>query len=521
MKTTRHSLTIGRALLKGRPLIAISSYVLLSIGLLLPAARADNTYQAVASLKSSPTLPGSPQFGDAYGQGVLLHGNYLFVAAPVARPLGLTIAGAIYVYRRSGEGSPWQNTQIITTNGLSDHIGGFKMEARDETLFFSAVGTPVGPIPNDTLGNQNFTGSVQIYHLGKNGQWTFGQSIDSSIPGLQDLTPVSGAAALNPFIPAFLNQQGASLGLFFSVDTKSEVMLVGAEYQAGVDAAHHALVNAGAVYAFKNNKATGRWQLVQKLTNPDGMSANDTFGANVVLNGDMALISNGVLVQTPRIINPSPNSSVYVYRQDKKTGTWAFQQKLIGDQQGPSFVFSPAFGGTIPVGDGFGSALALNEDYAVIGAALESKGAGTPLSGAAYFYDVTESHGQKTLTFRQKFFSDDPTAQGTSFVNVLLDDNVALISDPTRSGPAGQAQGGLLVFKNAHGAWTRTQTLYDPQGIGFGFFGFSASKQGNQIAVGSSTFTPNIFFQTIGNPLLAPPPPFFFPGSVVIFSKHD
>ena len=119
------------------------------------------TLEPKASFISS--IPGSPLFGDGYGATVSFNGDWTFVSAPIAHPDNKAVAGAIYVYKKGHNG--YEETQIITTNGTSDHLGGIQIFSRDDWLLFSLIGTPKGPIQDGSLENQNFQGSIRIYHL--------------------------------------------------------------------------------------------------------------------------------------------------------------------------------------------------------------------------------------------------------------------------------------------------------------------------------------------------------------------
>lgn len=466
------------------------------------------TYLTQQTLSS--TISGTPVLGDGYGQTIKLYDKWMFVAAPYSSTDGKSNAGAIYVYRRKD--SNWTNTQVITTGGTSDLLGAFQIEMQGRFLFVSAIGTPTGPIPNDIPAEQDFTGAVLIYRYDDMEKvWKFSQSIDRTTNGLAELTPINTATASNPPLVASEIQQGASFGLNFSVDLKNKILLVGAPYQQGQDSSGNAVVNAGAAYAFRLNE-NRQWGFVQKITNPDGIVANDTFGANVCIKGRFALISNAQLLQPTRTGN---NSAVYVYHLS--SGQWNHLQKLTGDQSTPATINSPSLG-NIAVGDAFGSSLALDDRWAIIGAALECRTPGGPLSGAAYFYRLAKVDGIKQLTRTQKIFSDDPNAQGTSFIHVALQGETALISDPTRTGPAGPAQGGVLVYRLKDNLWQHTHTLYDPNGQPFGFFGVGVSKFDKYYAGGDGPTIAGQFFSTIGNPVIAVPA--LNPAEVVIFQRQ-
>ncbi|CRX37507.1 hypothetical protein [Estrella lausannensis] len=477
-------------------------------------------------------IPGSPTLGDGFGNTVTLHEDkdWLFVTESVAEPEGTVIPGAVYYYKKKG--SQFENKQILETGGIGDHLGLLDLQTHGKWLFVSAPGTPLG---NTDPSQADFTGALLIYHL-EDGEWKLRQTLDRNTPGLEDLTPAN-PASLNPVIPAQIFQQGASFGFNFSVDLAHGLLLVAAQYQQNLDAENQPLMNSGAVYAFHLSSSKGEWELFQKITNPAGSVANDAFGAQVALYEDMALISNGVVAQTPRLeftavslpvpvppLPSSPNSSVFLYHFHDKE--WHHLQTVSGDQQTGTAItlgpfFSPFITGPVSIGDGFGCALALNKYWAVIGACFEAAApnGSTTLSGAAYFYSISGSGKDASLVRQQKVFSDDPTTQGTSLINISLRKDTVLISDPLHVGPEGQVnQGAILVYKFHKDRWEHKDTLFDPSGAAKDFFGFGIAQNGDYVAGGTGSFTAAVTFLNVGLPLVVTP----FPlnnGKVVLYKR--
>jgi len=493
--------------MKNKVLFPFLSFIFLSIS--FNSLNAETAYVPVQTLLPRQDIPFNPAAGTGFGVTVLVKDDFAFVTSPFVRPDNKPIEGAVYVYKKKG--GEWVNTQILETHGDSDHLGLFQVELHGRWLFISSIGTPVGLIPNDVLTNQNFSGSVVIYKLNRKGQFELFQIIDRSLPGLENLSVIS-PAALNPAIPAFLNEQGANFGLHFDVDLENQTMIVGAQYQAAVDGTGATLINVGAAYILKQN-SDKTWSLSQKLVSPDGPRANDSFGGNVALHDGVALVSSALFVQAPKLGN-NFQTNVYVYREID--GQFIFQEKLFGNQLTPSIINSPVVG-TVALGSNFGSSLALDDKWAIIGAGFETRTPGGTLSGAAYFYKVKKSDQSAHLSFKQKVFSDDPQTQATALQEVTLSGNTALIGDPGRTGPNGPSQGGVLVYKNEGGTWVQKQVLYDPNGKPFSFFGASASKSGKYIFAGSDIFALQKLLSALGNPLLPPNPNSALPTEVVVF----
>ncbi len=490
-------------------------FLLLSVlGLLgSPLSGQAATFEPIATL--TPLIPGSPTLQDDYGQVIYFHDDYLFVGAPLARPDPTKVSeGAVYVYKKAGD--QWINTQILITNGMLDHFSALTIKALDDWLFISGIGTPIGPIPNDTAANQNFTGSIQIYRRDKHSdQYVFYQAIDRFTPGLENLTVADPGALTQPIVgPIPLIEQGAAFGLSFDLDPKNELLLVGAGAQLNIDSSGNPLINSGVVFAFKHKH--NQWKLIQTLYNPDGVAANDTFGGVVKINKKFALISNSDIFTEAHL---NTNSSVYLYRFHE--GQWHFLQKIRGDQTSTLPLFVPILGGNVLIGDNFGASIAFDGKWALIGSPFENLGTPT-VKGAAYLFKLENSHcgcGAK-LVFQQKIISDDPNALLTG-VNVALQGKTALVADPTHTGPQGQiAQGAILVY-HLNKRWTKEATLFDPNGGAFELFSNGLAVNHNLIFGGTGTALSFLFLNRFPVPPLLDIPLPLQQNKVVIWKRHS
>lgn len=453
--------------------------------------------EPIASFNSS--IPGSPDFKDGYGATVRFNNDWVFVSAPIARPDNKVIAGAVYVYKKSATG--YEQTQIITTSGTSDHLGLFEIISNDDWLYVSLIGTPQGNIPEDLAENQDYAGSVQIYHL-ENGQWIHHSSLDNSTPGLEELTYIS-AGGRNPMLNPFYHEQGANFGLNFSLNWEHRVLLVGAQYQANLNpVTTDALINVGAAYAFHFNDETKKWVLAQKITNPEGFFENDVFGSYVATDGNYALVSNSPLFQ----LSKHTNTAVYVYKRIQ-CGRWEYVQKLTGDQTNSTWAsLVIPFGFHLPLhqGDAFGSGLILKDGRAIITASLENLGTSS-IKGAAYFYQLN-SNGLFERVF--KATSSDPNSQRFGFPTVRLDNDKVYISDTNYSGDAGTSQGAIAVYSFNNEQWNFEGNLLSPNALPFEFFGESFDVKDNIIGVGTGLFNSGFISRVVGTPPIKVPMPY-------------
>jgi hypothetical protein len=304
-------------------------------------------------------------------------------------------------------------------------------------------------------------------------------------------------------------EQGANFGMSMSLDIESKMLLVGAETQQFNTMQGNPVINAGAVYAFRLDEDNKKWVLEQTITNPDGISPNNTFGFSIASHKNLALIGSGSwLIGLAGDEIPKPtNSAVYLYQRENNR--WEFVQKIIGDQVGPSM--HTLASGITQIGDAFGSSLALSGSHAVIGAGQETQAASSILRGAAYFYKLTKKDGKPYLQFQKKFFSNSTNSYAFGLTAVALRGKCALVGDPARTGPLGVRQGAVLIYQLKGGEWKHTGTRFNIFGEApFSCFGSSISMGQDHVIVGQSPTT-NLFLDTLFN--LLPLSPYFGGGA--------
>jgi hypothetical protein len=467
-------------------------------------------YQPIQTLAQGGVFPVNGLAGDAFGQVVAFNKEFLFVSSPGSQPNNKSIAGAVFVYR--WDGAQYEQTQTITTGGTGDHLGMLQILADGDWLALGAIGTPLGPQLNDTIADQNFNGAVLIYRLDAGGQWQQTQILDSSTPGLQGLSAIESGG-----IPVLLTEQGANLGLRMAMNVERGWLLVSALYQAGVDGQNAKVINAGKVYAFRLDRASGTWQFAQSFTNPDGSAANDGFGAAVAVKGRYAMIGNGPVAQGP---HPKANSAVYVYRLGE--GSWEYVQRLTGSQSDLTPFFFPQMNpDKISIGDSFGNAIALDGDTAVITAPLESREVpGAVFTGAAYFFRLKRNSSDERWVLTQRVESDDPNSLTFGVFNVALAGTTAVIGDIGWTGPVATFQGAAHVYRRSANTWEKVATLSDPVGTASAGFGAGAAfGPDGRLAIGSSPFL-GFFVPVIYRPPPAAGPP-VAPGKVVVYKTTE
>ena len=322
-----------------------------------------------AELTADPPVEGS-----SFGYSVALAGDRALIGAPGNGDAG-TDSGGAYVFEFSG--GTWTQTATLTASDTAeDDLFGWSVALDGDRVLVGAVG-------DGDAGD--FTGSAYVFDL-RNGEWTetirltasdaaerdyFGHSValsgDRALIGAfgdDDAGSLSGSAHVFELAAgewteaAKLTASDAEEGDRFggSVALAGDRALVGAHRDDDVRDA------SGSAYVFDLAACTARCTEAVKLT-PDDPTAGARFGRSVALSGDRALVG--------------------------ATGT---------DGSGPAFgsayVFDLTVGAQIarltpddPVGDdGFGFAVALSDERALVGA-FGDDGAGSD-AGSAYVFDL-------------------------------------------------------------------------------------------------------------------------------------
>ncbi len=276
------------------------------------------------------------------GTAVALVGDTLVIGAR-----GFSDEGAAWVYVRHDQGTPerlddtWIEQATLTPDGLSSFtdFGASLALSEDEQLVL--VGDPL-----DTTVP---IGAVTAFHR-----------VDSGVPlDPTDDTWVRGSKLQLPVGAHPEAQLGESIALW------EDTALLGAPGY-GPD-------YTGDAYLFERDDGgtpsalDDTWTVVQHLPSPVpfGLAA---FGLDVALSAEYAVISAPYFIMPPWI-----GSSVYVYERSGSSLVSA-QRVQAPDQQ---------------VFDGFGNALALDDDFLLVGAqGREYVDDWAPCDGAAYEFDL-------------------------------------------------------------------------------------------------------------------------------------
>jgi FG-GAP repeat len=216
--------------------------------------------------------------------------------------------------------------------------------------------------------------------------------------------------------------QGAQFG--YSVDLRGTRVLIGARADIGDGS------GCGAAYVFDFDGS--QWSESAKLT-PVAGHLIDFFGWSVSLGTDRALI--GAVGDDESAVN---GGAAYVFERSATSGQWQQVKKLLASNA--------------QNGDGFGSAVALAPQYAVIGA-YSAKQHGF-LSGAAWVYEREAGDWKQVGEIVQRH----PGAGGEFGEDVAIDGFLALVGQDSTIG-IGATAANLEQTGNALQVWPPSLSL--------------------------------------------------------------
>jgi hypothetical protein len=351
--------------------------------------------------------------GDYFGFSVSIDGDYALIGACDDDDNGLG-SGSAYVFKRSG--TTWTEEDKLTAlDGAPVDRFGFSVSIDGDYAIIGA----------DCDDDNGFnSGSAYIF---KRSGTTWDQQAK------------------------LLASDGWADDVFGnSVSINGDYALIGAYGD------YNGRVRTGSAYVFKRSGTT--WTEEDKLTASDGAS-DDLFGNSVSINGDYALI--GACHDDD---NGPESGSAYVF---KRSGTtWTEEDKLTASD------------GASGSGDGFGSSVSIDGDYALIGARDDNDNGFD--SGSAYIFKRSGT----TWDQQAKLLASDG-ASGDGFgSSVSIDGDYALIG-AYHDFDNGPESGSAYVFKRSGTTWTEEDKLTASDGAILDWFGYSVSINGDYALIGA------------------------------------
>ena len=321
-------------------------------------------------------LPPTPFTGGGFGSSVIFHGPYLFISAPRERIGGIT-RGAVHAYRFDAMGGAWEHEQRLSSEiaqwdlatgveltGAEDlllaHAPGFDPVPGDEALGCGALLTfrsdadgifrSTRDIPGDQMVPGTSAQALQgwsapcgnsLFYIGRDAK-AYRLPLDafrSDSDPMPTPVPLELGPPFHPQDPSFQIKNGTSEG--------NSIYLVVSEPLFPPPSPPE----PGAYYACVHLECVGD-EIVQH-----GYFVSDTADNDVIWDwgADAAAGAGRVIIGDPGDITFTPLGYAEVFGPDPSSATqW--------DRRGLLFPSDPEYGAR------FGSAVAVGEDFAVVGA---------------------------------------------------------------------------------------------------------------------------------------------------------
>jgi FG-GAP repeat/Secretion system C-terminal sorting domain len=248
----------------------------------------------------------------------------------------------------------------------------------------------------------------------------------------------------------------------FSVAISGDVAVVGAYFNGNGG------TSRGAAYVFRND-GFGFWNQEQKLT-PTDADDFDWFGYTVAISGDYIVV--GAHKESENAVGSNTLAeagSAYIFAYDG-SGSWEQQQKIVANDRA--------------IGDWFGFSVSISGNIIVVGARHEdeNEAGGAPLAnaGSAYIYRRTGINWVQV----QKIVASDRAAGYHFGYSVAIDGNYAVIG-AFDDLPGATDMGAAYVFFFNGTAWGEQQKLTPADGAATDWFGISVSISGNKMVIGA------------------------------------
>ena len=236
-----------------------------------------------------------------------------------------------------------------------------------------------------------------------------------------------------------------------SVDVSGDYAIVGAwEDDDGGN-------TSGSAYIFMRDPGTGNWNQTAKLVASDG-AVNDRFGCSVDMHGDYAIVG--------AYGNSHPSygmGAAYIFQKDADSEDWVQRAKLVANDP--------------YLGDSFGISVAIDLDYALVGANYDDDG--FIESGSAYVFK--RDAGLQSWSLKDKLTESNASLGANFGTSVELFEGYAIIG--SHRGTTESA----LIFKKDSGAetWSEQAILIPADWSANDEFGYAVAISADYAVVGA------------------------------------
>ncbi|MGE0127866.1 MAG: putative Ig domain-containing protein [Blastocatellales bacterium] len=361
---------------------------------------------------------------DRFGYAVALDGSTVLVGAPYGDAAGAD-QGVAYVFA-ARDSQHYEQQKLTAGDGRENDQFGAVMALDGDTL---VVGAPLW----DSGASQD-TGAAYVFTR-SGAAWTFQQQLIISHSNKND-------------------RFGAAVAL------KGDTLAVGApRADNGVSPGQ------GAVFIYTRNVAAPNvnWTLRQTLLAGDGESY-DGFGAALALDGNTMLIG----APLDDVNGRRDQGSAYVFTRDG-AGFWTQQTQLTT--------------GNSRTDIWFGSAVALDENTAAVGAPRDELNGNRPDEGTVYWF--TRFFG--SWTRHKQFTATDPIARMHFGSSVAVIGSTLLVGAPETGNitPPIPYAGAVYAFVRYQQGWSQYQKITADDKAENALFGTAIAFNGDRLVVGA------------------------------------
>jgi hypothetical protein len=233
----------------------------------------------------------------------------------------------------------------------------------------------------------------------------------------------------------------------YSVSIDGDYAIIGAYFDDEME---------GSAYIFRRDGLS--WTEQAKLTASD-REVGDLFGVSVSIDGDYAIVGAE---------NDNGRGSAYIFKRDGTS--WTEQQKVLGDLEGDSY-------------DWFGRSVSISGDYAIVGAEGHDTAAnpwGQEIGTAYVFKRDGTIWGQK-----QQLLASDGMAYDCFGHSVAINGDYAIVG-AYYSDDNGSNSGSAYIFKRDGTSWIEQQKITASDGAAGDYFGQAVSISGDFACVGAN-----------------------------------
>lgn len=368
----------------------------------------------------------------------------------------LASAGSAYVFSKDQGGTDnWgQVKKLVATDRAASDFFGFAVTISGNTI---AIGAYQEDEDADGLNTKTDAGSVYIFYKDEGGTDNWGQA--------------------KKIVSADRN---SSDNFGYSLSLYGTTLAVGA-YQEDEDAAGlNLLISSGSAYVFYQDQGgAGNWGQVKKLV-AGVRAANDYFGYAIAVYNDKIVVGAYQEDEDASDLNMmSNNGSAYIFYKDQGgTNNWGQKKKIVnGDRGGDD-----RFGAAVDISGADIIAGAYFEDHDLQGNNLLNA------AGSAYVFikGTTDTWAQVN-----KIILEEPASGINYGYKIAIDGDYAVIGAPYESQninsslPIALQAGAAYLLKKVSGEWIEWKKLVASDRFAADYFGWSVSISGDIVAVGA------------------------------------